>query len=72
MCLGAAHWARVDRIWFGATRDDAAAAGFDDALLYEELARPREERRLPVAQVLREEALAAFRAWLADPERRAY
>jgi tRNA(Arg) A34 adenosine deaminase TadA len=72
MCLGAAHWARVDRVWFGATRDDAAAAGFDDALLYQELALPREARRMPLRQVLREEALAAFRAWLADPGRELY
>lgn len=72
MCLGAAHWARVDRLWFGATRDDAADAGFDDALLYQELALPLEARRLRAVQLLRDEALAAFRAWTSKPDRVPY
>jgi guanine deaminase len=63
MCLGAIYWSRVDRIFFAATRQDAAAAGFDDALIYEEVPRPICERRLPTVQMLREESLAAFREW---------
>ena len=63
MCLGAIYWSRVDRLFFAASRQDAASAGFDDALIYEEIPRPFGERRLPTAQMLRDDALAAFREW---------
>jgi guanine deaminase len=72
MCLGAAHWARVDRVWFAATRADAAAAGFDDERIYQDLARPLHERALPLTQLLRDEALAAFADWAAHPGRVPY
>jgi tRNA(Arg) A34 adenosine deaminase TadA len=72
MCLAAAYWARVDRIVFAATRADAAAGGFDDAFLYEELARPSDLRRLPMAQGLHDEAAAVFSDWLAKPDRVPY
>ena len=66
MCLGAIYWARPDRIVFAATREDAAAAGFDDQLIYDELPLPPEQRRIPTsAFVLREEANAVFTAWKA-------
>ena len=61
MCLGAIYWSRVDRLFFAASRQDAASAGFDDALIYEEIPRPFGERRLPTSQMLRDDALAAFR-----------
>ncbi len=63
MCWGAIHWARLDRVWYGATRADAARAGFDDELLYDELRRHPADRRLPSVQLMRDEALAAFVAW---------
>ena len=63
MCLGAIYWARPRRVFYGNTRADAAAVGFDDQLIYEELARPLEARQLPMTQLLRDEALAGFRAW---------
>ena len=47
MCLGAIYWARPERVVFAATRDAAAAAGFDDALIYTELALPPVERSIP-------------------------
>ncbi|MGB3968732.1 MAG: nucleoside deaminase [Planctomycetota bacterium] len=65
MCLGALLWARVDRVWFGASRHDAAAAGFDDARLYDELALPLAARRLPSAALLAGEAQRPFAAWRA-------
>src|SRR5438309_1110140 len=46
MCLAAIYWARIDRVYYAATRADAAAAGFDDALLYQEIPRAIAERRL--------------------------
>lgn len=72
MCLAAAYWARVDRIVFAATRADAAAGGFDDAFLYDELARPLGQRRLPMGQALHDEAAAVFDDWLAKPDRVPY
>jgi len=64
MCLGAAYWARLDRIDYAATREDAAAAGFDDHHIYEELAKPPSDRHLPMQQRLPEEAQRPFEAWL--------
>jgi tRNA(Arg) A34 adenosine deaminase TadA len=63
MCLGAIYWARLDRIWYGATRADAAHAGFDDDFIYTELAAPLDERRLSMRQTGRDAALRAFREW---------
>ena len=72
MCLAAIHWARIDRIWFACGREDAARAGFDDAVLYAEIARSPGERIVPAQQVFREEGLAPFEAWSAKPDRVPY
>ena len=67
MCLAATHWARMDAVFFGASAADAARAGFDDALLYEELRKDTAERKLlPTTQLLSEESWASFAAWLAS------
>jgi tRNA(Arg) A34 adenosine deaminase TadA len=63
MCLGAIYWARLDRVYFAASRWDAAAAQFDDQFLYEEFARPFHERRIPIAECLHARKLAPFEAW---------
>jgi guanine deaminase len=63
MCLAALYWARPERVYFGNTAEDAAAIGFDDSTIYSELRLPLERRRLPMVQLMREEAGAAFRAW---------
>lgn len=63
MCLGAIHWARLERLVFACSRTDAAAAGFDDEWIYRELALPLEERSVPTLQVGRELGLKAFAAW---------
>ncbi|MBK9420573.1 MAG: nucleoside deaminase [Flavobacteriales bacterium] len=65
MCLGALYWARPARIVYAATREDAAAAGFDDQLIYDELPLPPEKRRFPMERQLREEAKEVFHAWTA-------
>lgn len=72
MCLAAAYWARVDRVHFACERSDAARAGFDDATLYDEIAKAPAERTLPLVQTLRDEALATFQAWIDKPDRTAY
>ncbi len=66
MCLAAIYWSRADRIYYAADRHDAAAAGFDDEFLYRELNLTVAERSLPMEQLLREEAMAAFDAWRED------
>ncbi len=63
MCLGALHWARVGRIFFCATRFDAARAGFDDAALYDEFSVTLAERAMPIGQMLAEEAGGPFEVW---------
>jgi len=63
MCLGAIYWARLSRIYFANADADAARIRFDDSLIYSELAKPYSERKIPMIQMMREEALAAFRAW---------
>lgn len=72
MCLGAIYWARPDAVYFAATRDQAATAGFDDALIYDQLARPAGERRIPFHHVPLVEAARPFAAWLALPGRQQY
>lgn len=63
MCLSAIYWARIDAVYFANTKSDAAAIGFDDQFIYEELAKQVKERKLPVYQLLREEAQRAFKMW---------
>ena len=72
MCLASIYWARLDRIWFANTRTDAAQIQFDDDWLYREVALPLEQRRLPIAELMRDEALAVFRAWDAKPDKIRY
>jgi tRNA(Arg) A34 adenosine deaminase TadA len=63
MCLGAAYWARVERVVFGADRYDAQAAGFDDAELFKEYRRGSSQKRLRVRQLLQTEARTVFEEW---------
>jgi tRNA(Arg) A34 adenosine deaminase TadA len=66
MCLAALYWSRCAAIFFGNTAADAAAAGFDDSFLYQEIARPLEQRRIPIAQLLGDEAMVSFKTWIAQ------
>jgi guanine deaminase len=72
MCLAAAYWARLDGIWYASTREDAAAIGFDDALIYAEIGLPVEARQLKMTPLLRAEAVAVFEAWLEKSDRIRY
>jgi guanine deaminase len=67
MCLGAIYWARIDKVYFGNLATDAAKVGFDDSAIYAEITQPRAEREIPMIQMMREEALVAFRAWEEHP-----
>lgn len=63
MCLAAIYWARLDRITFANSRQDAAAIGFDDALIYGEVSKPIEDRVIPTARLELPEAEAVFAEW---------
>ncbi len=63
MCLSAAYWAKVDKIYFGNTRRDAAAIGFGDDLIYSEFTLPRGKRKIKMVRLLGKEALAGFKEW---------
>jgi guanine deaminase len=72
MCLGAIYWARMDKVYFGSLAEDAAKIGFDDSAIYEELSQPYSQRGIPMIPMMREEALAAFRAWEENPKKIPY
>ncbi len=72
MCLSASYWARLDRVYYACSAEDAARAGFDDAFLYAEFRKDQSERTLPVTQFLRNEAWASFAAWIATPNKIEY
>ena len=72
MCLGAIYWARPTRVYFASTAADAAAAGFDDAFIYEQIARPLADRTIPFLEMMREESLECFRVWREKRDRVEY
>ncbi len=72
MCLGAIYWARPDKLYYANSKEDAAAIQFDDQFIYEEIARPVSERKLFTKQLLRDEALEAFKKWESSPLKKAY
>lgn len=72
MCLGAIYWSRLDSVYFGNTCHDAAEVGFDDHFIYEELAVPRNQRKMPMVRLLPELAMESFRAWQEHQSKIAY
>ena len=63
MCLSAVYWARLRSVCYGTTRKDAAKIEFDDDFIYREIATPVSRRKIPMKQLLRQEALIAFKEW---------
>jgi len=63
MCLGAIYWARAKKIYFANNRQDAAAIGFDDTMIYEEMNKPLNERKIPITSIGCEEAIKVFEEW---------
>jgi guanine deaminase len=72
MCMGLIYWARPRIVYYANTADDAARIGFDDAFIYHELTLPSSQRSIPMQQLLREEAQAAFDAWQQKPDKILY
>ena len=63
MCLSAIYWSRIDKIYYANTREDARKINFDDSLIYSELKKNINERKIPMIQMMRSEALKAFDLW---------
>ena len=63
MCLSAIYWARIDKIYYANTREDARKIDFYDSLIYTELKKNIDKRKIPMIQILRNEALKAFELW---------
>ena len=72
MCLGAIYWARLDKMYYGNNKTDAKNIGFDDSFIYDELQLKPEDRKLPSEILLHNEALTAFKAWVAKEDRVEY
>jgi guanine deaminase len=72
MCLGAIYWAHLARIYFGNLAADASKIGFDDSFIYEQFAKPLPQRSISMVQIMREQALAGFRAWQEKPNKVPY
>lgn len=69
MCLGAIYWARPKAIYFAATREDAAKAGFDDQFLYDEITKAHSLRRIPIQQMMGNEGAIPFEEWISKSDK---
>lgn len=72
MCLGAIYWAHISCIYFGNVAADASKIGFDDSFIYREFGQPLAARKIPMVQMMRNEALSAFQAWEKKPDKILY
>ena len=72
LCLSAIYWSRISTIYYAASSQDAANAGFDDRMLYDEICRPKHQRSIPMLQSLQTEAAAILGQWLLKPDRIPY
>jgi guanine deaminase len=72
MCLGAIYWARPAKIFYAGTREDAAAAGFDDRFIYEEMEKQLVDRKVKLENLSRGEALKVFKNWADKPDKIEY
>lgn len=72
MCMGAIYWARPSRVFYANTKQDAAEAGFDDDFIYQELAVPNEQRKIPFNHLLETDAKQVFQEWVAKEDKTIY
>jgi tRNA(Arg) A34 adenosine deaminase TadA len=72
MCLGAIYWARPSQVFYACTRHDASQAGFDDSFIYEEIQADIHDRKIPMTQLGRQDALRLFEEWRAKEDRMRY
>ena len=72
MCLAACYWAHIDRVYYAADREDAAAAGFDDSDIYREVALPVDGRKIPFVHIMEKEGLRPFMLWASNDRKVEY
>lgn len=72
MCLGAVYWARPANVFFAATQQDAAAAGFDDSLIYREIEMPPSQRSIPMRHLVDADATRPFQDWIRKRDKTEY
>ena len=72
MCMAATYWARIDRVYYGNTKEVAAQFGFNSQIFYDELALPRDQRQILMLPLMAEEAVVAFEEWEALPDKEEY
>jgi len=72
MCLGAIYWARPARVFFAATHEDAAAAGFDDSFIYRQMELPLAERTIPMTRLAVEKTNSPFQDWINQTNKTEY
>ena len=72
MCLAACYWAHIDRVYYAADREDAAAAGFDDSDIYREVALPVDGRKIPFVHIMEKEGLRPFMLWASNDKKVEY
>jgi guanine deaminase len=72
MCLSAIYWARITEAYYGNSRQDAAAIGFDDDFIYQQIPLAVADRQLSMKPLLADEAKAAFAEWKDRADRVAY
>lgn len=72
MCLSAIYWARLDKIYYANTRQDAANIEFDDDFLYQEIPKEIKDRKIPMLQCCHTEALETFKEWQHKPDKIRY
>jgi tRNA(Arg) A34 adenosine deaminase TadA len=72
MCLAAIYWARIPTVFYGNTRQDAAAIGFDDDFIYQQVPLAPGDRAIAMKPLLSDEALATFKGWAAKTDKIRY
>jgi len=72
MCLAAIYWARIPTVFYGNTRGDAAAIGFDDDFIYQQIPLPPSKRAIKMEPLLRDAAQKTFKAWSEKPDKVRY
>lgn len=72
MCLGSIYWAKINKLYYAATKEDAAKADFSDAHIYQEFSLTKENRSIPSSQLMREEAVKVFEKWIASVNKISY
>lgn len=72
MCFSACYWARLDMVYYAATKEDAAEIGFDDSYIYQQILVAKENRSISMVQIMRQEALPVFSLWQDTIEKISY